>query len=707
MRLVSLAALLLGAVPLVAAEEAEVAGGRRSCIFDEVLRTLRLDQEQSIPFCRKFLTTIIIVSVTVTISDTTITTQTIRPTYTNVLVKTETSTVDDQGLIKRILAERDESDDYSNSLIAQYPSSALSSACSCLCVDPAALVTLVSTQITSTQTIPETTIIDTATEFETVTGPSTTTDTTTTTTTTVVVAPTGFPTEEFWLRFYMFWDEFGYPTRFALSHQINQDVMGVEDPSYHSFGGDQFQFKDDGHLPSFDVMQLCQFPDAGFLGTWAVGAALGSDISCTEIPLAIEPRVSVETTFSFNIFYQDSGGVKQYLTLETIPPPDGEQQELFLTTTPNKDGLIPFSISYGHLTFTPDDFVWFYTYFFPSGLFQQEGGGATLITFNSPSFVKFNFPGDSTYFEWEIDWEAYTIYPVIPEPGPFIMQICTNPDFHPTGVWAIGQILYNEEGYTGHLKFSSNPDWHAPGDLYAWSPHYPDPAGEEWGGVINFSLAADIPDPSYYFRFYQNIDVTGSDLVLLSPQAQNIQFKACLEVEVTEEGDFGYYPWYAATPEYDHAQCTVLNSANFRIRPKSWPFRLSYVDSEGQKQYLRYLGLMESDNFQNTLLRPTSHVAESALFTIDAYKTLWYALNWTDGPVRLFSRAHSYPYDDFDPVNTNPFHVFFNAQGVSSDPLLEWEIETMFLLRWWHLTGTSPRYVLSLLLKMMYTMSFL
>ncbi|KAK4220211.1 hypothetical protein QBC37DRAFT_367226 [Rhypophila decipiens] len=602
MRLVSLAALPLGAVPLVAAEEAEVAGGRRSCTWDEVLRTLRLDQEQSIPFCHKILTTTIVVSVTVTISDTTITTQTIRPTYTNVLVKTETSTVDDQGLIKRILAERDESDDYSNSLISQYPSSALSSACTCLCVDPVALVTLVSTQTTTTQTIPETIIIDTATEFETVTGPSTTTDTTTTTTTTttVVVPSIVFPQKSF--------------------------GSGVEDPHYPSSGGSLFQFKDDGHLvcflpsvgasfawypgnpldpaapyevpfnnaafisppleylkwtgdpstyslvlltePSFNFMQFCQFGDGDYLGTWAVGAALGSDMSCTEIPLAIEPRVSVETTFSFNIFYQDSGGVRQYLTLETFPPSQGEQGQLFLTITPNKDGLIPFSISYGHLTLTPDDFVWFYAYFLPSDVFQQEGGGATLIRFNSPSFVKFNSPGYSTYFEWDIDWEAYAIYPVIPGSGLLIMQICTHPDF-PTGVWAIGPILFNEDGYTctavtlgiETILMSETP---APkeefrivytpnggteqlpaiyglsigegspsksfqiSNYYAWSPNYQDPVGQEWGGQINFDPAANVPDPSYYFQFDEFLLLDGVNMLTVSsPQQQTIEFRVC------------------------------------------------------------------------------------------------------------------------------------------------------------------------------------
>ncbi|KAM7223196.1 hypothetical protein V8F06_001409 [Rhypophila decipiens] len=439
MRLVSLAALLLGAVPLVAAEEAEVAGGHRSCTWDQVLRTLRLDQEQSIPFCRKILTTIIVVSVTVTISDTTITTQTIRSTYTNVLVKTETSTVDDQGLIKRILAERDENDDYSNSLISQYPSSALSSACSCLCVDPAALVTLVSSQTTTTQTIPETTIIDTATEFETVTGQSTTTDTTTTTTTTVVVSPTGF-NELFYLRSFIF-DQFGSPVKVALLQSGLQHGLGVGNPQYQNLG-DQFQFNDEGHLvclsssfgasyawypgeplnpaapyevpfndatfisppleylewtgdpstyslvlltePSFDFMQLCQFRDGDFLGTWAVGTALGSDISCTELPLAIEPQVEVATTYAFRIFYQDSEGVRQYLAFDfaNLPLFGQEPQQLFMTHTSSIYGGILFSISHGHLTFTLDDYYWYYAYFFPSGLFEQEGGGATLIPSN-------------------------------------------------------------------------------------------------------------------------------------------------------------------------------------------------------------------------------------------------------------------------------------------------------------------------------------
>ncbi|KAM7196137.1 hypothetical protein V8F20_007172 [Naviculisporaceae sp. PSN 640] len=794
MRLVSLASLLVRVVPLVTAE-AEV--GIRSCVYDAVLRALRLEQDQSIPFCRDFMTTVIIVSVTVTITDSTTVTETIRPTYTDLSTKTETATVsssppDNNALLKRILAARDEIADYSSSLVSRYSSSALSSACSCLCIDP---IGFASTATTTTQTIPETTV-DTSTEFETVEGPTSTVHATTTTTTTVAVPPPIFPSEYFTLAFFV-GDEVEYernwlafPTsgprqnvfqsvnsldygmalcRFDTDHHLSGIIDGPEGRPLDNFAwypGGVLDQSSPYEVPfdppesisppleylewtadprtynlilltdeSFNVMQLCPSVDSG-LSLWAVGAVLGS--GCTEIPLVVEPWVDAD--YPFLIYYRDSEGTKQYLTRpESLGTTETAPYNLI--SGPKSDQSLYFAISYNHLSFSVIDnlsYLQVYSYFLDE-VFQQGGDGWMPVFSNTPSYVKF-FHGDgASFLDWVVDWEAYTIRPVIPGLDALMVQMCTvGGSISP--ILAIGTTLRNDASYTctavileleifparapsedfriftltdqaeelylyraydlqpgdeqshftlvpkelvltlaqyqplgffsidvaGHLSFYSS-ELSTP--IYAWSADYPEPAG--WRAYIGFSPATDIEDPSFYLQFstYVSTFVTS-----IASDRYDLFLGMCPDEYM--EGKY-IDLWSADTSEILSASCTY---PPFNIRPKTWPFRLSWIDSQGHKQYFNTS--FDSTNPESKddlepplglILIPTSNVTESPIFTIDADRRLWYYLDLADGPVRLFSTI----YHQEVLSQGYPIRLFFSsAEYIDQHTLyLEWDID--------------------------------
>ncbi|KAM7223197.1 hypothetical protein V8F06_001410 [Rhypophila decipiens] len=178
----------------------------------------------------------------------------------------------------------------------------------------------------------------------------------------------------------------------------------------------------------------------------------------------------------------------------------------------------------------------------------------------------------------------------------------------------------------GHLKFySENPQI---GYYYAWSPNYQNLVEQEWGSQINFDPAANVPDPSYYFQFDELLLLNHVNMLTVSSQQQQtIEFRVC-------EESSGKAFWNAATTAYPLSGCT---SVDLYIRPSTWPFRLSYLDAAGQKQYFRFSYFLFTDMSQNSIMVPTADITESALFTIDGNRHLWYGLDSQDFSGRLFS----------------------------------------------------------------------